>query len=112
VYTSGHTFSWGFGQDHLLTPCYDYNNRPNGMFGPINPILRKTYSFLHDLFAEVLTVFKDKYMHLGGDEVPFDCWYVAGAHCYNFLFFCADELIKVCYTVSACLCEFMTNLLS
>jgi hexosaminidase len=72
--TPGHTFSWGFGQDHLLTPCYDYRNLPNGLFGPINPILRKTYVFLHKLFAEVLAVFKDKYVHLGGDEVPFDCW--------------------------------------
>jgi len=70
----GHTFSWGYGQDHLLTPCYDYRYRPNGLFGPINPILRKTYGFLRRLFAEVMQVFKDRYVHLGGDEVPFDCW--------------------------------------
>src|SRR6218665_23415 len=72
--TSGHTFSWGYGQDHLLTPCYSYKREPNGMYGPINPILKKTYTFLRQLFDEVLGVFKDKYVHLGGDEVPFDCW--------------------------------------
>ena len=70
----GHTFSWGFGQDHLLTPCYNYQREPNGLYGPINPILKKTYSFLYRLFSEVMSVFKDKYIHLGGDEVPLDCW--------------------------------------
>jgi len=73
----GHTFSWGFGQNHLLTPCYDYRQEVHsGLFGPINPILAKTYRFLRDLFQEVMDVFKDKYIHIGGDEVPFDCWFV------------------------------------
>ncbi|CAD5115483.1 DgyrCDS4452 [Dimorphilus gyrociliatus] len=73
--TPGHTWSWGLGQDFLLTPCYDlYTNELTEMFGPINPILRGTYNFLRNFFTEVLTVFKDKYIHLGGDEVPFDCW--------------------------------------
>ena len=71
---TGHTFAWGLGTDHLLTPCYDYSQLPNGYYGPINPILKSTYRLLQNLFTEVLTVFKDKYMHLGGDEVPFDCW--------------------------------------
>lgn len=70
----GHTYSWGYGQEHLLTPCYDWRRNPDGYFGPINPILKSTYRFLRHLFAEVLTVFRDKYVHLGGDEVPFDCW--------------------------------------
>lgn len=72
--TPGHTFSWGYGQDHLLTPCYNYKREPSGLYGPVNPILKKTYNFLRSLFDEVLSVFKDKYVHLGGDEVPFDCW--------------------------------------
>ena len=70
----GHTFSWGYGQDHLLTPCYNYYGQPSGMYGPINPILRKSYTFLNKLFKEVMSVFPDKYVHLGGDEVPFGCW--------------------------------------
>ena len=72
----GHTFSWGYGQDYLLTPCYDYRNQPDGFFGPVNPILKATYNFLQRLFIEILAVFPDKYVHLGGDEVPFDCWWV------------------------------------
>ncbi|ELU11062.1 hypothetical protein CAPTEDRAFT_228468 [Capitella teleta] len=72
--TPGHTLSWGYGMEHLLTPCYDWHRVPDGFFGPINPILKTTYRFLKSFFKEVLTVFKDKYVHLGGDEVPFDCW--------------------------------------
>ena len=72
--TPGHTYSWGFGIDHLLTPCYDYKKEPDGFYGPINPILKSTYRLIKGLFTEVLSVFQDKYVHLGGDEVPFDCW--------------------------------------
>ena len=79
VSSPGHTFAWGLGQDHLLTPCYDYSKLPNGYYGPINPILKSTYRFLQNLFTEVLSVFKDKYMHLGGDEVSFD-W--RGENCF------------------------------
>lgn len=79
VLLAGHMFSWGLGQDYLLTPCYDYKQEPNGRFGPLNPILKKTYVFLNSLFAEILSVFKDKFIHLGGDEVPLDCW------CVNFI---------------------------
>ena len=66
--------SWGFGQDYLLTPCYDLSRKPDGYYGPINPILKSTYQFLYHLFREILNVFPDKYVHIGGDEVPFECW--------------------------------------
>ncbi len=71
---SGHTYSWGYGQDNILTPCYDNHNKPDGFYGPINPILKGTYRLLQGLFQEVMAVFQDKYVHLGGDEVPFNCW--------------------------------------
>lgn len=42
----------------------------------MNPILENTYSFIDNLFKEVVEVFPDTYIHLGGDEVDFDCWCV------------------------------------
>ena len=36
----------------------------------------RTYEFLTNLFAEVKTVFPDQFVHVGGDEVAFNCWCV------------------------------------
>lgn len=40
----------------------------------MNPIHPLVYQSLRNLFTEVVRVFPDQYLHLGGDEVPFDCW--------------------------------------
>lgn len=52
----------------------DSSGKPNGKLGPMNPTNPALYEFIRNLFFEIVQVFPDQYIHLGGDEVPFDCW--------------------------------------
>jgi len=69
--TPGHTASWGASHPELLTQC---GGPYAGKLGPINPIIDSNYDFIFNLFEEIFEVFPDKYTHLGGDEVGFECW--------------------------------------
>lgn len=42
----------------------------------MNPVRNETYAALWQFLREAAGLFPDSYMHLGGDEVPFDCWQV------------------------------------
>jgi len=72
--TPGHTQSFEPGQPGLLTECYDSRGQKNGFMGPMNPTKKRVYAFIEAFFEEVTQVFPDKYLHLGGDEVDFNCW--------------------------------------
>ena len=50
----------------------------DGTFGPVNPAYEPNYTFLRKLFEEVTRRYPEHYLHLGGDEVDFSCWYVVG----------------------------------
>ncbi|XP_077988447.1 beta-hexosaminidase subunit beta-like [Glandiceps talaboti] len=71
--TPAHAQSWGLSYPNLLTTCYK-GDKPDGTYGPMNPTTNYTYNFLAKFFKEVVEVFPDKYLHLGGDEIDFDCW--------------------------------------
>ncbi|KAK9805226.1 hypothetical protein WJX72_007110 [[Myrmecia] bisecta] len=72
--TPGHTLSWGKAHPEVLTQCYGKDGQPTGELGPMNPIRNETYGLVWELLREAAQVFPDSYVHLGGDEVPFDCW--------------------------------------
>eukprot|EP00036_Acanthoecidae_sp_10tr_P009106 CAMPEP_0182916754 /NCGR_PEP_ID=MMETSP0105_2-20130417/1129_1 /TAXON_ID=81532 ORGANISM="Acanthoeca-like sp., Strain 10tr" /NCGR_SAMPLE_ID=MMETSP0105_2 /ASSEMBLY_ACC=CAM_ASM_000205 /LENGTH=532 /DNA_ID=CAMNT_0025053719 /DNA_START=29 /DNA_END=1627 /DNA_ORIENTATION=+ len=57
----------------ILTSCYT-DGQPSGETGPLDPTSNATYTFLKQFYAEVKSVFPDKFVHVGGDEVPSDCW--------------------------------------
>lgn len=40
----------------------------------MNPIKNETFAFLNDFFQEISEVFPDDYVHIGGDEVGYECW--------------------------------------
>ncbi|KAH1001060.1 hypothetical protein HUJ04_013320 [Dendroctonus ponderosae] len=67
--TPGHTSSWGLAHPELLTPCDQLKTS-----GPMDPSREETFEFLQSLFSELRGVFKDEFIHLGGDEVDFSCW--------------------------------------
>lgn len=73
---AGHTASWGKGYPGLLTDCYNAQEQPTGEKGPINPVRNETYALLWAFLREAAGLFPDTYVHLGGDEVPFECWQV------------------------------------
>ena len=41
----------------------------------LNPTLEGLYPVLRDILSEFKDVFVDDYIHLGLDEVYYDCWY-------------------------------------
>ena len=76
--TPGHSQSWGPSVPGLLTQCYsNASGTPvpvPGSFGPIDPTSDAAWAFLGAFFAEVVQVFPDTYVHIGGDEVSYSCW--------------------------------------
>lgn len=69
-----HTQAWGAAHPELLTVCYGEDGIPTGEYGPMDPSKNSTYEFLQSFYDEILEVFSDAYIHLGGDEVDFSCW--------------------------------------
>lgn len=75
LWIAAHVLSWSFGKPELLTRCYGSGKVIPGLLGPLNPARNSTYSLLQELYREILNLFQDELVHIGGDEVPFECWY-------------------------------------
>ncbi|KAL1440446.1 hypothetical protein MTO96_009483 [Rhipicephalus appendiculatus] len=73
--TPGHTQALGKAFPDILTACYFNRTRgkPNytrhAAFEMLDPTQNYTYDVMRNIFREVIEVFKDRYIHLGMDEV-------------------------------------------
>ena len=66
----------------LLTPCYGDGVHPYTPNYPsfsemeiFDPTNEDVYAFMFDLISEAKSTFKDPFIHLGMDEVTYNCWY-------------------------------------
>jgi hexosaminidase len=61
--------SWS-GELGLLAECKDAQGHtiPSNL---IDPTLDRNYIFLKNFFDEILSVFPERFIHLGGDEVSY-----------------------------------------
>ncbi len=77
-----HTRSWSFAHPEIFsTNCIDGDDHrtPINRSNLIDPTLNETWNFLDQFYDEILLVFPDLYVHLGGDEASFErnqCWFV------------------------------------
>jgi len=55
--------SWGKGRPDVMA-CSDV----------LDPTKPSTYTFLNEFFTEMMSIFDDEYVFLGGDEVELACW--------------------------------------
>ncbi|VDL69304.1 unnamed protein product [Nippostrongylus brasiliensis] len=75
--TPGHAGAWGKAFPSMLPKCYGASGYISELPNINDPTLNSTFAILSDFFTEALALFKDNYMHFGGDEVDYDmqqCW--------------------------------------
>lgn len=68
-----HAASWKTGYKHLVPNCPHFACNDAWSVG-LNVIRPETYRFIGDVLNEVMELFPDPLMHLGGDEPFTGCW--------------------------------------
>lgn len=69
----GHAASFGCGYPEVIANCPGYSGNINNIALDISN--NATYKLLEGFLSEMAQLFTDEYMHLGGDEVVFGCWF-------------------------------------
>jgi hexosaminidase len=72
----GHSTAWLVGYPELASGTGPYQlERKWGVFDPaMDPTNEKTYKFLNEFLSEMVKLFPDQYLHIGGDEVNGKEW--------------------------------------
>jgi len=72
----GHSTAWFVGYPELSSGPGPYQiERRWGIFDPaMDPTRESTYKFLDRFIAEMVSIFRDRYFHIGGDEVNGKQW--------------------------------------
>ena len=74
----GHTYSWGKGYpDMMPKTCFkDMPKKCNQCYRDVaaNPIAQQTYEVLEGILSDISASTDAQFLHLGGDEVDYDCW--------------------------------------
>ncbi|VDK45356.1 unnamed protein product [Taenia asiatica] len=69
----GHTRSWSLSHPEIFAKCYDAEDE-SPFYGGLDPSKNETLEFLAAFFEEILQLFPDDTLHMGFDEVEFNCW--------------------------------------
>ncbi|XP_050026917.2 beta-hexosaminidase subunit beta-like [Dermacentor andersoni] len=78
--TPGHTQALGRAFPDVLTPCYGNGSRAtakwrqHAAFEMLDPTNNQSYRLVQRILPQVTELFKDRYVHLGMDEVHYYCW--------------------------------------
>jgi len=79
--TPGHTQGFGKAFPDLLTTCYGPDGAPftsiyakHARAEILDPTKEYTFDFFKEFFREIRSLFVDEYIHLGMDEVYYECW--------------------------------------
>lgn len=72
----GHTYSWGLGYPNLTVACPTVLEADIGYINsvPLDPTNEFTYTVLNSILTEFSALFPDRYFHVGGDELQYECW--------------------------------------
>jgi len=71
----GHNYAYGIGYPDLLNNCSQmYPLATEFWAASFNPVRESTYSFVESFLGEMVELFPDHVLHLGGDEVVEACW--------------------------------------
>ena len=74
----GHSYAWGLGYPELICNCSDmYPLEVLYWHSAFDPTKDYVYNFMDNFISEMVNIFEDDYIHVGGDEVvdfSFNCW--------------------------------------